>query len=244
MLTKRTGSMRSRVGPAVTTTRRPWSAPLAGRSAATRSARSAGSSMRPTPVSPQAWSPTPGPKICTPRCTSVAMLARVAACAHMTWFIAGATASGACVARHRVASRSSAWPVASRARKSALAGAMSTASAQRASSMCPMAASAAASHRSCRTVRPETAWKVVAVTNSRAPAVITTCTSAPRARKRRTRSGLLYAAMPPVTPSRMCLPSMGQLSHPATPAGRGVSLTPNRPIRGALSPSPRGRDSS
>ena len=31
--------------------------------------------------------------------------------------------------------------------------------------MCPMAASAAASHRSLRTVRPETAWKVVGVTN-------------------------------------------------------------------------------
>ena len=58
--------------------------------------------------------------------------------------MAGATAIGAAVARHSVASRSSAWPVASRARKSALAGAMSTTSAQRASSMCPMAASAAA----------------------------------------------------------------------------------------------------
>ena len=44
---------------------------------------------------------------------------------------------------------------------------------------------------SLRTVRPETAWKVVGVTNSRAACVITTCTSAPRSRSRRTRSGLL-----------------------------------------------------
>src|SRR5947208_3891051 len=64
--------------------------------------------------------------------------------------MAGATAIGASVARHSVASRSSACPVARRARKSALAGAMSTACAQRASSMWPMAASAAASHRSLR----------------------------------------------------------------------------------------------
>ena len=78
--------------------------------------------------------------------------------------MAGATAIGACVARHSVASRSSACPPARRARKSALAGATSTRSAQRASSMCPMAASAAASHSSLRTPRAETAWKVVAVT--------------------------------------------------------------------------------
>ncbi len=36
-----------------------------------------------------------------------------------------------------------------------------------------------------------------------AAAVITTCTSAPRSIRRRTRSGLLYAAMPPVTPNRI-----------------------------------------
>ena len=44
--------------------------------------------------------------------------------------------------------------------KSAVAGAITTASAQRASSMCPIAASAAGSHRSVRTGRPETAWNV------------------------------------------------------------------------------------
>src|SRR4029077_17790413 len=94
--------------------------------------------------------------------------------------MAGATATGAEVARHSVASRSSAWPPARRARKSALAGAISTTSAQRASSMWPIAASAAGSHSSLRTLRPETAWKVVAVTNSRAAAVITPWTPAPR----------------------------------------------------------------
>ena len=66
---KRTGSMRSRVGPAVTSTLRPASAPVAaadaaraGAAASTASTSSAGSSMRPGPVSPQAWSPTPGPE--------------------------------------------------------------------------------------------------------------------------------------------------------------------------------------
>src|ERR1700751_1723738 len=54
-----------------------------------------------------------------PRCTSVATLARVAGFDHLRWFIAGATARGALLARHSVARRSSAWPAARRARKSA-----------------------------------------------------------------------------------------------------------------------------
>ncbi len=96
-----------------------------------------------------------------PRDLSVATLACVAGLAHMTRFMAGASAMGAEVARHKVVSRSSAWPVARRAMKSAVAGAMTTKSAQRASSMCDIAFSASGSQRSLRTSRPETAWKVM-----------------------------------------------------------------------------------
>ena len=104
-------------------------------------------------------------------------MACVAAFAHICWFMAGASVIGAAVARHSVLSRSSARPAASRAMKSALAGATSTRSAQRASSMCPIAASAAESHRLSRTGRPESAWKVVAPMNSRAAAVMTVDTA-------------------------------------------------------------------
>ena len=124
----------------------------------------------------------------TPRARSVATFACVAALAHISRFIAGATAIGASVARHSVLSRSSAWPCARRARKSALAGAITMRSAQRASSMWPIAASAVASHRSERTGRPDKAWNVSGPTNWRAPSVITTCTSAPCSRRRRTSS--------------------------------------------------------
>ncbi len=204
----RTGSMRSRVGPAVTSTLRPASTPAsagvaAGAAARIASTRSAGSSIRPGPVSPQAWSPTPGPRIVTPRDRSNATFACVAGFDHIRRFIAGAMLIGTSVARHSVASRSSARPCASRAMKSAVAGATRIRSAQRASSMWPIAASAASSQRSERTGRPDSAWNVSGVTNWRAPAVITTWTSAPRSRRRRTISALLYAAMPPETPSRI-----------------------------------------
>ena len=82
-------------------------------------------------------------------------------------------------------------PPARRARKSALAGAISTAPPSARARCVPWPLPPPRSHSSLRTGRPETAWKVVAVTNSRAAAVITTCTSAPRSRRRRTRSGLL-----------------------------------------------------
>ncbi len=119
LLMKRTGSMGSRVGPAVISTRRPLNTPLGTRVESASAASSVGSSMRPAPTSPQAWSPVPGPNTCTPRSLSRATLAWVAAFAHICWFMAGASAIGAAVARQVVASRSSARPPASRARKSA-----------------------------------------------------------------------------------------------------------------------------
>ena len=54
-----------------------------------------------------------------------------------------------------------------------------------------MAASASLSQILLRIGRPETACKLVSVTNSLAEGVNTTCTSAPRSRRRRTSSGVL-----------------------------------------------------
>lgn len=187
---KRTGSRSSKVGPALTSTRRPASSGGAA-GAASAATISTGSAMRPAPSSPQAWLPVPGPTSVAPRDTSVATLVRVAGCAHIAWFIAGASTSGARLARHNVVTRSSAMPAASRAISPAVAGAITMRSAQRASSMWPIAASAAGSHSDERTGWPESAWKVVGPTNSRAASVITTRTSAPASRRRRTRSAAL-----------------------------------------------------
>ena len=166
---KRTGSMRSRVGPAVTTTLRPRSSPAAATRGAAQHrlddllrldhAAGAGLAAGLAAVGRARESSTP-------RWRSVATFACVAALAHIRRFIAGATTIGTSVARHSVDSRSSARPCASRAMKSAVAGAMTMRCGQRASSMWPIAASAAASHRSVRTGRPESAWNVSGVTNS------------------------------------------------------------------------------
>src|SRR5690606_6595349 len=164
---------------------------LAAASAATMSS---GSAMRPGPDSPSASGPSTGPATSAPRSRSRAMLARVAGCSHMWWFIAGARASGAVVARQRVVTRSSAKPWASLARVSAVAGATRTRVAQRASSICPIAASAAGSQSEVRTASPDSAWNVVAPTKCVAPCVIATLTWAPASRSRRTRSADLYAA--------------------------------------------------
>ena len=190
LVRKRTGSSASLVGPAVTRTSTPSSAPPRNR-AATRAAISSGSSIRPGPISPHAWSPSPGPSISTPRSSSASTFARVALACHICWFIAGATTRGAVVARHRVERRSSASPWASRASTLAVAGATSTRSAHRASSMCPIPASACSSSSSQCTGLDESAWKVNGATNSRAPAVITTLTSNSLSRNRRTRSAAL-----------------------------------------------------
>ena len=70
---------------------------------ATCSARSSGSSMRPSPTSPQAWSPSPGPQIAhAARNAACRHSACVAALAHIWRFMAGATATGADVARQTV----------------------------------------------------------------------------------------------------------------------------------------------
>ena len=91
------------------------------------------------PISPHAWSPAAGPRICTPSARSVCDVALVAGFSHISTFIAGATSSGQRRARHSVDSRSSARPCASLAMKSAIAGATTIRSRSRDSSMCPIA---------------------------------------------------------------------------------------------------------
>ena len=112
LLINRTGSIASRVGPAVIITRRPAS----GRPSETRvgpitaAAIASGSNMRPSPTSPQAWLPLSGPSMRTPRSSSNCRFACTAGFFHMTWFIAGAMTSGASVARQSVDRRSGGAP--------------------------------------------------------------------------------------------------------------------------------------
>ncbi len=98
------------------------------------SSSSCGSSMRPSPVSPQAWSPEPTSRTCAPSAASCAMLRCVAGWAHISRFMAGASSSGTLSmgrARHIRLSSSSARPCSSLAMKSALHGAIRIASASR-----------------------------------------------------------------------------------------------------------------
>ena len=66
--------------------------------------------MRPGPVSPQARSPSAGPITWIPSDRKVAMFRRVAGCAHISTFIAGATTTGLSVASRAVVARSVASP--------------------------------------------------------------------------------------------------------------------------------------
>ena len=136
----RTGSMASKVGPAVISTRLPASR-LGWKKAISSSRSSAGSSMRPSPTSPQAWSPLAGPSSKAPSASNCSALRRVAGWAHISRFIAGASSKGTRSigrARQSRPSRSSARPCARRAMKSALAGATRIASAWRDRLMCTM----------------------------------------------------------------------------------------------------------
>jgi len=202
----RTGSIASKVGPAVSSRRLPASS-CGWKWAIVSSTISSGSSMRPGPVSPQAWSPQAGPMTLTPSLRKTAMLRRVAGFSHIWRFMAGATSSGQSRARTSVVSRSSARPPASLARKSAEAGATSSASASRDRSMCAMLLATRGSHWSVNTSFPESAWKVTGVTKCVAASLITTCTEAPSLISSRTSSAALYAAMPPVMPRTMRFPA-------------------------------------
>jgi hypothetical protein len=108
--------------------------------------------------------------------------------------MAGATSSGQRSRGRASAVRltiSSARPCASRAIMSALAGAISIASAARLVLMCCMALGAAASHWLSTTGRPDSACSVTGVMNCVAASLISTCTSAPALTSRRTSSATL-----------------------------------------------------
>ncbi len=107
---KRTGSIGSRVPPAVTSTFQPSSGRARSRAAA--STISAGSAIRPTPSSPPASAPVSGPMRCAPRLSSAAMLCLVAGCSHISVCIAGANSTGASVASKVADSKSGASPLA------------------------------------------------------------------------------------------------------------------------------------
>ena len=109
----------------------------------------------------------------------------------MPVFIAGATTTGAFVARSVEESRSSARPCAIFARMFAVAGATTTRSAAAASEMCPGFQSCGSAKRSLSTGLRESVWNVSGVTNARACSVITTCTSSHRFTSRRTSSHAL-----------------------------------------------------
>ena len=123
---KRTGSMSSNVGPALISI---LHARRARAARASRRARRRCSRLRagaPRRIRRRPGCPDAGPSTRTPRSRSIARFACVAAFAHICWFIAGASAIGAAVARQSVVSRSFARPCASRAIRSADAGAMTT----------------------------------------------------------------------------------------------------------------------
>ena len=134
--TKRTGSIGSHVGPAVTTMRLPARSPAEESTSSIACTMPSGSVMRPVPSSPAASEPWAGPTMRAPREESVFTLACVAACSHIPVCIAGARTSGQVASSNVDVSRSSAMPCASLAITFAVAGATTAMSASWASRTC------------------------------------------------------------------------------------------------------------
>ena len=110
------------------------------------------SARRPGPASSRsAISPTLGPTKRMPSACSCATLRCVAGCSHMRGFMAGATSTGLSVAISTVEARSSAWPPAILASRSAVAGATMIRSASRDSRIWPISCSSLRSNRSVNT---------------------------------------------------------------------------------------------
>ena len=133
---------------------------------------------------PQARYPSPGSTIRTPRLRRISRFACVAGWFHMLTFMAGATTTGAVVARYNVVRKSLAMPCANFARMSAVAGTTSNASIAWATAMCSTAESmlgwafsSPAENISVMTFSPESAAKVSGRTNSCAALVMMTCTA-------------------------------------------------------------------
>jgi hypothetical protein len=152
----RTGSIASKVGPAVSST------PLAGQQLGLEVGDQFVEDFFRFEHPPEAafaarLVAAAGPRMATPSPRSVATLRMVAGFSHICRFIAGATSSGQSRASTRVVSRSSASPLASLARKSAEAGATRSRSASRERSMCAMLLATRGSHWSVKTGWPDSA---------------------------------------------------------------------------------------
>ena len=235
----RTGSIASAVPPALTTTWRPSrsrsraGSTIGGRRAAsgwrtgrpstaptTASTMSPSSASRPTPDCPDASGPDAGSTIRYPNASrSRATLSRVAGWVHMSPSIAGATTTGALVARIAAVTASSAIPLAIAPSQRAVAGATTIASALSATTMCPIRWSGSSPSTSVSTGWRDRAAKVSGLTNRAADGVSMTTTSAPSAVSRRSSSTALYAAIEPHTPSAISRPSSRPLT-PRPPAAR------------------------
>ena len=186
----RTGSIISRVAPAVINIFLPVNI-FGVKCALTCASNSAASNMRPSPVSPQACSPLPGPSTAILSAFSWVKLRCVAGFSHICLFIAGATSKGQSRAKHKVESKSSARPCNNFATNSAEAGAIKIASASRLSSICGMPLSIVLSHIPTYTGLPDSACIVIGVMNFVADSVITTCTLIFDLMNRRTNSAAL-----------------------------------------------------
>src|SRR5215472_17200845 len=219
----RTGSIGSRVPPALTTTRRPARSHRV-RPAATASARNrtAAPGSRPAPTWPLARRPASGSTTANPNRRSAPTFSATAGLAHIASFMAGATTTGQRAASTVAATRSSACPRARRATRSAVAGATSATRTQSPSSTCGSGGPSGA-NRSVWTGRPVRPWNVAGPTNRVAAAVIATRTSQPAWTSRDTTSATLYAAIPPETRTATRRPRTG----PGTSAGSsGLTALP------------------
>ena len=201
----RTASIGSRVPPALITTLTPTRSPGPSTAAAAATIDS-GEASRPAPTSPPANRPLSGSTMWTPRSRKVAMLSATAGCSHISVCIAGQIITGARVASSTLLSRSVDRPIRYAAMSRAVAGATRIRSADWPSLVCGIGVSGSSQSR-VRTGSLASADSVVVPRNRSAPAVITGMTWAPASTKRRLISTALYAAIPPVTPRTMRLPS-------------------------------------
>ena len=120
-------------------------------------------------------------------------------------FMDGTKITFAVVAIIVVESISSAIPLAIFPMISAVAGAITKTSANWASEICSTSHLLILANISTVTSLPESSPNVIGVTNLAACSVIMQCTSAPRCLSWLTSPAALYAAIPPQTPTTICL---------------------------------------
>ena len=144
----------------------------------------------------------------------------------MCTFIAGAKATGHCAASSTVVTMSSAIPTAALAMTSALAGAITIASAVSASRIWPISDSSVRLKVSVATGLALSVWSVSGVMNSAALRDIITRTRACCAVSNRTSSAALYAAIPPQTPTTIVLSFSTPIVEPILRCRREVEKGP------------------